>query len=148
MDLKSLIQNTKQTLTIIHLNDIRFGYFILGKNEITFLGDEVSDTIKNNGNIDNSDKCIGITIDGDMAVLDTLFLSPPGKKKTDCTKLDSVMFFNLFVFSFFFQGTIVEKSSGPCLLCRCGYNEKLECEPQTCEPKFMLEKMLKFHRRK
>lgn len=96
MDLKSLIQNTKQTLTIIHLNDIRFGYFILGKNEITFLGDEVSDTIKNNGNIDNSDKCIGITIDGDMAVLDTLFLSPPGKKKTDCTKLDSVMFFNLF----------------------------------------------------
>jgi hypothetical protein len=41
-----------------------------------------------------------------------------------------------------------QKASGPCLICRCGYNEKLECEPQSCEPKFMIEKMLKFHRRK
>jgi len=96
MNLKSIIKNTKQTLTIIHLNDIRFGYFMLGNNEITFLGDQVSDSIKNNGKIDTSDKCIGITIYGDIAVLDTFFLSPPGKKKTDCTKLDSVMFFKLF----------------------------------------------------
>jgi len=50
--------------------------------------------------------------------------------------------------SFYEQGTIVDKASGPCLICRCGYNEKLECEPQSCEPKFMIEKMLKFHRRK
>jgi hypothetical protein len=50
--------------------------------------------------------------------------------------------------SFYEQGTIVDKASGPCLVCRCGFNEKLECEPQSCEPKFMIEKMLKFHRRK
>ena len=96
MDLKSIIKNTKQTLTIIHLNDIRFGYFMLGNNEISFLGDEVSEFIKPNGQINPTDKCIGITIDGDMAVLNTLFLSPPGKNKIDCTTLDSVKFFELF----------------------------------------------------
>ena len=58
MDLKSLIKNKKRTLTIIHLNDIIFGYFVLGENKISFLGDEVSDSIKQNGQIDPTDKCI------------------------------------------------------------------------------------------
>ena len=97
MDLKSIIKNPKETLSIIHLNDIRIGYFGLGKNEISFLGDEVSESIKQNGKIVTADKCIGITLyEPDMAVLDTLFLSPPGKKKTDCTQLDSAIFFKLF----------------------------------------------------
>ena len=97
MDLKSIIKNTKQTLTIIHLNNERFGYFVLGENKISFLGDEVSEFIKQNGQINPTDKCIDITIDDkNMAVLNTLFLSPPGKNKIDCTTLDSVKFFELF----------------------------------------------------
>ena len=97
MDLKSIIKNPKETLSIIHLNDIRIGYFVLGKNEISFLGDEVSDAIKQNGKIHITDMCIRATLyEPDMAVLDDFFLSPPGKKKTDCTQLDSAIFFKLF----------------------------------------------------
>jgi len=97
MDLKSIIKNPKETLSIIHLNDIRIGYFGLGKNEISFLGDEVSDSIKQNGKIHITDMCIRATLyEPDMAVLDDFFLSPPGKKKTDCTQLDSAIFFKLF----------------------------------------------------
>ena len=97
MDLKSIIKNPNETLSIIHLNDIRIGYFVLGKNEISFLGDEVSESIKQKGKIHTADMCIRATIyEPNMAVLDDFFLSPPGKNKTDCTQLDSAIFFKLF----------------------------------------------------
>ena len=97
MDLKSIIKNPNETLSILHLNDIRIGYFVLGKNEISFLGDEVSETIKMKGKIHLADMCIRATIyEPNIGVLDDFFLSPPGKKKTDCTQLDSAIFFKLF----------------------------------------------------
>ena len=33
-----------------------------------------------------------------------------------------------------------------CLYFRCGYDEKLECEPQPCEPQPMMQKMLAIRR--
>ncbi|XP_059091047.1 serine-rich adhesin for platelets-like [Tigriopus californicus] len=44
--------------------------------------------------------------------------------------------------NFYERGAIVESASGPCLQCRCGYNEKLECEPQPCEPAPLMKRML------
>ncbi|CAB4063305.1 unnamed protein product [Lepeophtheirus salmonis] len=40
---------------------------------------------------------------------------------------------------FYEVGAIVKSASGPCLQCRCGLNEKLECEPQLCEPQPLKE---------
>jgi hypothetical protein len=48
--------------------------------------------------------------------------------------------------NFYETGAIVEESSSPCLQCRCGYDEKLECEPQPCEPQPMMQKMLAIRR--
>jgi len=48
---------------------------------------------------------------------------------------------------FYEVGAIVESSSGPCLQCRCGFDEKLECEPLACEPQPMMQKMLAIRRR-
>jgi len=47
---------------------------------------------------------------------------------------------------FYEVGAIVESSSGPCLQCRCGFDEKLECEPLACEPQPMMAKMLALRR--
>jgi len=47
---------------------------------------------------------------------------------------------------FYEVGAIVESSSGPCLQCRCGFDEKLECEPLACEPQPMMKKMLAIRR--
>jgi len=44
--------------------------------------------------------------------------------------------------NFYEKGAIVEASSGPCLQCRCGYDEKLECEPLSCEVQPMMKRML------
>jgi len=44
--------------------------------------------------------------------------------------------------NFYEAGSIVEASSGPCLQCRCDYNEKLDCEPQDCETQPLVKRML------
>ena len=33
------------------------------------------------------------------------------------------------------------------IICRCGFDEKLECEPLACEPQPMMQKMLAIRRR-
>jgi len=43
---------------------------------------------------------------------------------------------------FYEAGSIVEASSGPCLQCRCDYDEKLDCEPQDCETQPLVKRML------
>jgi len=47
---------------------------------------------------------------------------------------------------FYEKGAIVESSSGPCLQCRCGFDEKLECEPLPCEVQPMMKRMLAIKR--
>ena len=104
MDLKSLILNPeKRTLLKIHLDGQELGYFVLGKDEISYLGDNLSQEKLNNilkNNFPLSEKCIRVSIDNrenpPVAYLDDFFLSPPGKSKTDCTQLDSSIFFKLF----------------------------------------------------
>jgi len=104
MDLKSLILNPeKLTLLKIHLDGQELGYFVLGEDEMSYLGDNLSQEKLNNifkNNFPLSEKCIRVSIDNDenspVAYLDDFFLSPPGKSKTDCTQLDSSIFFKLF----------------------------------------------------
>jgi len=43
---------------------------------------------------------------------------------------------------FYETGAIVTASSGPCLQCRCDYNEKLDCEPQDCETQPLIKRMM------
>jgi hypothetical protein len=43
---------------------------------------------------------------------------------------------------FYEVGSIVSASSGPCLQCRCDYDEKLDCEPQDCETQPLVKRML------
>lgn len=43
---------------------------------------------------------------------------------------------------FYEAGSIVTASSGPCLQCRCDYNEKLDCEPQDCETQPLIKRMM------
>jgi len=44
--------------------------------------------------------------------------------------------------NFYEAGSIVGASSGPCLQCRCDYDEKLDCEPQDCETQPLVKRML------
>jgi hypothetical protein len=44
--------------------------------------------------------------------------------------------------NFYEVGQIVEASSGPCLQCRCDYDEKLDCEPQDCKTQPLLKRVL------
>ncbi|XP_063221449.1 mucin-2-like [Bacillus rossius redtenbacheri] len=39
-------------------------------------------------------------------------------------------------------GEVVESASGPCLLCRCGGDGRMQCEPQVCNPQPMLKQMI------
>ena len=104
MDLKSLIFNPeKRTLLKIHLDGQELGYFVLGKDEMSYLGDNLSQEKLNKiltNNFPLSEICIRTSFDKRLnppvAYLDDFFLSPPGKSKTDCTKLDSSIFFKLF----------------------------------------------------
>lgn len=107
MDLKSLILNpAKETILKIHLDGQDLGYFVLGKKKMSYLGDNLSQEKLNNivkNNFPLSENCIHVAIYNDdkdhnllVAYLDDFFLSPPGKSKTDCTQLDSSIFFKLF----------------------------------------------------
>jgi len=90
MDLKSLILNPeKETISLIHLDGQQVGYFLLGKNKISFFGDKMPTSLPKT----KEQMCISIEITDNTAYLDDFFLL---QDKIDCTELDSSIFFKLF----------------------------------------------------
>ena len=99
MNLKSLILQKQETINLIDLEVgketwVTIGYFLLGNNKISFLGEkmpppEISEDKNKN------DDCITINIrdNNKTAYLENFFLK---NEKNDCTKLDISIFFKFF----------------------------------------------------
>lgn len=97
MNLKSLILQKQETINLIRLEVgketwVTIGYFLLGNNKISFLGEKKPPPEIGEDKDKNKD-CITIMIIDERAYLKDFFVY---NRKNDCTQLDISIFFKFF----------------------------------------------------